>query len=301
MGRSKATKAPSAVAERGPRGVVLGQNDSVATPKKSELQGWRSRLKVHPVADMFPLMSTDELRELADDIAKNGLQEKPVFVWRADTGDLLLDGRNRLDALELLGRKITKASLRILDPTCKSVDPVSYVISRNIRRRHLTSAQKEELIAALLKIDPEKSNREIGRQLHVDHEKVGAVREQKVRTGEIPPVQKTKGKDGKKRPALRSKAKSKPAGTSVVRLNGGAATSAPPKSPDSAIKQSAHYLREFITAAREYLPKVTAAADREQARLIVARLTGRVGNGVDPDQSAEEMKAMHTQRENVVS
>jgi hypothetical protein len=40
-------------------------------------------------------------------------------------------------------------------------------------------------------------------------------------------------------------------------------------------KQSAHYLAEFTTACRLYLPKITVEADRQRARLLVFELTGR--------------------------
>lgn len=69
---------------------------------------WRDHLKVHPAADLFPLMSEQELRELADDIRKNGLQQPMVLCHRRFTATepaqkFLIDGRNRLDALALLG------------------------------------------------------------------------------------------------------------------------------------------------------------------------------------------------------
>ena len=51
-------------------------------------------VSVHPVADLFPLFSTDEMIDLADDITERG-QLFPVTV----TADgVLLDGRNRLAA-----------------------------------------------------------------------------------------------------------------------------------------------------------------------------------------------------------
>ncbi len=59
---------------------------------------WRAHPKVHPAADLFPLMLESELKELADDIKQNGLQQ-PVVIWR----DQLIDGRNRLDAMTQLG------------------------------------------------------------------------------------------------------------------------------------------------------------------------------------------------------
>ena len=65
---------------------------------KSMRKSWRDVIKVHPAADLFPLMSESELRELGEDIKANGLQH--VIVLHEGK---LIDGRNRLDAMELVG------------------------------------------------------------------------------------------------------------------------------------------------------------------------------------------------------
>jgi ParB-like chromosome segregation protein Spo0J len=59
---------------------------------------WRDKFKVHPVADVFPMMSDAELRVLGEDIKANGLQTTIVF-----DGSRLLAGRNRLEAMERAG------------------------------------------------------------------------------------------------------------------------------------------------------------------------------------------------------
>jgi disulfide oxidoreductase YuzD len=48
-------------------------------------------LKVHPLIDLFPMMSEEELADLAEDIKANGLIY-PIVI----DGDVLIDGRNRL-------------------------------------------------------------------------------------------------------------------------------------------------------------------------------------------------------------
>ena len=50
---------------------------------------WRDHLKVHPAADLFPMMSEDELRELGEDIRANGLLS-PIVIDADD--DTLVDG-----------------------------------------------------------------------------------------------------------------------------------------------------------------------------------------------------------------
>ena len=59
---------------------------------------WRSVIKVHPAADLFPMMSPEELRALGEDIKMNGLKVPPE-TWLDEGGtEWLIDGRNRLDA-----------------------------------------------------------------------------------------------------------------------------------------------------------------------------------------------------------
>jgi len=75
------------------------------TDRRSE-SGWRSILPIHPAAELFPLMPPDELRALGEDIMKNGLTS-PITLWRADpkVRAQMLDGRNRVDAIELITGK----------------------------------------------------------------------------------------------------------------------------------------------------------------------------------------------------
>ena len=129
---------------------------------------WRDVLPIHPAAELFPLMAPDELRALGEDITKNGLKIPIVFCLADDgKGRLLLDGRNRLDAMELIGRKLVDRRDELaLDPTylhglANDDDPYAFVISINARRRHLTAEQKRELIAKVLKAQSEKSDRQI--------------------------------------------------------------------------------------------------------------------------------------------
>ena len=52
-------------------------------------------MKAHPYADAWPMLDDDELAELAEDIAANGLRD-PIVTY----GGLILDGRNRYAACE---------------------------------------------------------------------------------------------------------------------------------------------------------------------------------------------------------
>ncbi len=90
---------------------------------------------VHPAAEAFPLLSGEELAELAADIGKNGLLE-PVWLYRdPDIGTSLLDGRNRYRACDGAGVELR---MRYYDGT----DPIGFSISLNMKRRHLTAGQR---------------------------------------------------------------------------------------------------------------------------------------------------------------
>ena len=133
-------------------------------------------------------MSETELKELADDILKNGLQERVNFYFDKETNvHVLLDGRNRLRALELLGRDLFTEDSEDqcdryfpghIDVFIETIvpDPVAFVISKNIHRRHLTAQQRRDAVAALLKADPEKSNLQIAKTARVDDKTVAVVR-----------------------------------------------------------------------------------------------------------------------------
>jgi ParB-like chromosome segregation protein Spo0J len=89
-------------------------------------------LRVHPAAAVFPMLPPDELAALAADIAEHG-QREPITL---DADGVLIDGRNRLRACELAEVDPWFATLPA------DVDPVAYILSLNIARRHLTVGQR---------------------------------------------------------------------------------------------------------------------------------------------------------------
>ena len=115
----------------------------------ARLFDWRAHLPVHPAAELFPLMAEAGLKELAEDIKANGLCTSAVM-WPNSDGELLLvDGRNRLDALALLGRLGVDESgcltLKDRKPNehwefdcVHDRDPYAVALSLNVHRRHLT-------------------------------------------------------------------------------------------------------------------------------------------------------------------
>jgi ParB-like chromosome segregation protein Spo0J len=96
-------------------------------------------LKVHPAAAVFPMLSDDELADLAEDIKANGLLHPIVL----DADGALIDGRNRLAACEIAGVEPTWTTL------ADDVDPVAVILSENIKRRHMTAGQRAMAVAVV--------------------------------------------------------------------------------------------------------------------------------------------------------
>jgi hypothetical protein len=48
----------------------------------SKPKSWRETLPIHPAADLFPMMTPDELKTLGEDIRKQG-QRVAITVWKA--------------------------------------------------------------------------------------------------------------------------------------------------------------------------------------------------------------------------
>ena len=93
--------------------------------------------KPHPVAALFPMLSKDELQEMADDIAERGLLQSIVL----DPEGQILDGRNREAAC-----KIAKVEPHY--ETYEGDDPAGYALATNILRRSLTKGQAAMIAAA---------------------------------------------------------------------------------------------------------------------------------------------------------
>jgi hypothetical protein len=168
-------------------------------------KSWRDVLPIHPAAEKFPMMSEAELHVLGDDIRKHG-QKTPIVLWAAQEGEQewLLDGRNRLDAMERAGLRTINddgslSALCVDQIKIDAVDPYAYVISVNIRRRHLNVEDRQNILIDLIARQPGKSNRQIAEDIGVDHKTVGRARAKGQQLGCIPQLTKTVGKDGKAR------------------------------------------------------------------------------------------------------
>lgn len=120
-------------------------------------------MNAHPLAGMFPTLSDGDLRSLADDIGANGLLE-PITVL----GGEILDGRNRFAACQL-----ADVEARTVEFT--GTDPLAFVISMNLRRRHLSTSQRA-LIAAEMSGEQQQGKRnDLGQSAQVTREEASAL------------------------------------------------------------------------------------------------------------------------------
>ncbi|WP_257164653.1 MT-A70 family methyltransferase [Bradyrhizobium sp. SRS-191] len=96
-------------------------------------------LKPHPFANLFPMLSEAELGELAADIAANG-QVETVKLHRG----MILDGRNRYAAC-------AARSLGVRTEIFEGDDraALAWVISKNLKRRHLNESQRAMVAARI--------------------------------------------------------------------------------------------------------------------------------------------------------
>ena len=123
--------------------------------------------EVHPFASRFPMLSDEELEDLAGDIRENGLIHPIVL----DRDGRLIDGRNRLEACRRAGVTGTFTVYH-------GQNPVAYILSENNKRRHM---RKGQLVMLAVIAEPENllngsTSREVASDLGVHYSMVTMAR-----------------------------------------------------------------------------------------------------------------------------
>ena len=107
-------------------------------------------LESHKFANIFPMVEGEQSEQLKEDIKEHGLLQ-PVVLFEGK----ILDGRNRYRACKEIGIK----------PKIKNYegnDPLSFVISGNLKRRHLTKDQRAVIAQEVMPLLEEEARKRQG-------------------------------------------------------------------------------------------------------------------------------------------
>jgi N6-adenosine-specific RNA methylase IME4 len=119
-------------------------------------------MKFHALANIFPLMEGEEFAGLVADIKEHGLRD-PIITL----DDRILDGRNRYRACQAAS---IEPRFRALDEESDGDHPLAFVISHNLKRRHLKDGQRAMIAASL-------SNLKLGDNQHSPYGEPSVTRE----------------------------------------------------------------------------------------------------------------------------
>ncbi|KKK54035.1 hypothetical protein LCGC14_3088780, partial [marine sediment metagenome] len=124
----------------------------------------------HEISSYLPLMEGEEFDALVEDIRQFG-QIEPTVLFEGK----LIDGRNRYRACQILNIELIAREWKPSELI--SMSPLQFVISENIIRRHLNTAQKSEIGLLLLEEEEKlakERTKEIGKLTgHLSKEKKG--------------------------------------------------------------------------------------------------------------------------------
>lgn len=102
------------------------------------------KYEFHPIANAFPLIEGAEFDELVADVKTNGVREQVVLYEGK-----ILDGRNRYRAAD---KAKCEPSYRNFEKHIDGDSPYAFVISANLRRRHMNESQRAMTAAELIRL-----------------------------------------------------------------------------------------------------------------------------------------------------
>jgi hypothetical protein len=154
-------------------------------------------LPPHPAAALFPPLPDAEMQSMADDIGEHGLLN-PITLDH--DGASVVDGLTRQRACRLAGFELKASHVMRLGP---DVDPYEVVLSANIRRRHLNAEQRRDLVDAVLKAKPQKSDRQVAKATGTSPTTVGKRRGKLVESGDVSNLDTSIDTKGRQQPRSR--------------------------------------------------------------------------------------------------
>lgn len=116
------------------------------------------QFRVHPSAAKLPLMTDEAWADFKEAIRQAGGNKEPVVVQ----GSLLIDGRNRVKAIQELKAEGHPVELRKVNWSEDTQETVTeFILRTNVSRRHLTDDQRAAIALELLpRIQAERASRQ---------------------------------------------------------------------------------------------------------------------------------------------
>jgi hypothetical protein len=118
---------------------------SASAPKTSPARRV-PELTLHQLCTLIPSCTEEEFKELKADIKKTGLR----FPIKLFEGKQILDGRSRYNACVELDEEHWPVDFKAEEFIGTTADALAYVISMNVKRRHLTASQRAIIAARLV-------------------------------------------------------------------------------------------------------------------------------------------------------
>jgi hypothetical protein len=114
---------------------------------ETNLRSFYNPYEFHELCCIFPRCSDEELQLLVSDIRENGLQI-PITLFEGK----ILDGRNRYLACQMLNVEPDYVDF-------DDRDPLPFVVSRNLCRRHLSESQRAMVAASIIELQRKENGR----------------------------------------------------------------------------------------------------------------------------------------------
>jgi site-specific DNA-methyltransferase (adenine-specific) len=149
---------------------------------------------------LLPDLLGDDFLTLKTSIAESGVLIP--LVYDAETNELV-DGHQRARAVAELRAEGTVVAepMKQLRHFGSDEERIAFVVTSNVQRRKLSTAQRRDLIAEALRRLPSLSDRRLALMAGVDHKTVGVVRGELEGRGEIPHVEARADTLGRQQPA----------------------------------------------------------------------------------------------------
>jgi ParB-like chromosome segregation protein Spo0J len=187
---------------------------------------------------VMPALSDDDYAALKADIEARGVMVPVEY----DEHGTVLDGHHRVKACHELG---IEQWPRLVRRGLTDEGKRAHARALNLARRHLTQAQRRDLVAGQLRETPQLSDRQIAAMLGVSPSTVGPIRSDLEARGDVSRLDTRNDSKGRKQPATKPKTE-KPKRTAYVSEREAAVANSMPKEEREAVLSGSKTARQVI-------------------------------------------------------